>query len=38
MRLELIVVWYPGLLFEEGTFFFGETVQTLVQGGAAQLS
>jgi len=33
MRLEVVIVWYPGLLFEEGTFFFSEIVQTLVQGG-----
>jgi hypothetical protein len=30
MRLELVIVWSPGLLFEEVTFFFSQTVQTLV--------
>jgi hypothetical protein len=39
MGLEPVVVWYPGLLFEEGTFFFGQTVQAPVQGqGGAQLN
>ena len=33
MRLELVVVWYSGLLFEEGTPFFRESVQILIQGG-----
>ena len=32
VRLELVVVLYPSLLFEEGTFLISETVQTLVQG------
>jgi hypothetical protein len=38
MCLELVVVWYAGLLFEESTFFFSEIVQTVVQGEVAQLS
>ena len=31
VRLELVVVLYASLLFEEGTFFVSEIVQTLVQ-------
>ena len=33
VRLQFVVVLYPSLLFEEGTFFVIEIVQTLVQGG-----
>ena len=32
MCLQLVVVLYPGLFFEKGTFFIIERVQTLVQG------
>lgn len=32
VRFELVVVLYPRLFFEEGTFFVTEIVQTLVQG------
>jgi hypothetical protein len=34
VRLQFVVVLYPSLLFEEGTFFIIEIVQTLIQGGA----
>ena len=33
VRLEFVVVLYPSLLFEEGTFLVIKIVQTLVQGG-----
>jgi hypothetical protein len=32
MRLELVVVLYPSLLLEEGTFFISEIVEPFVQG------
>jgi len=34
MRLELVVVLYPSLLLEEGTFFISEVVESFVQGKA----
>lgn len=32
MHLQLVVILYPSLLFEETTFIIGEVVQTFVQG------
>jgi hypothetical protein len=32
MRLEFVIVLYPSLLLEEGTFFISEIVEPFVQG------
>jgi hypothetical protein len=37
MRLELLIVLYPSLLFEESTAFIGEFVESFVQGNFVTL-